>query len=1142
MIREQTISVKINKRLPRPIRIVVSLLMVQLMPLAGCGPGREPAPAVPPLPEKAMLGFAQLTPPVAKPVNPPDAKALPARTEKLVAEAEKLLAAKDFSAAVEKLERAAGFAPGNPRIRRQLGLTYAALANPGKAEDNLRRAVKVAPDDLEAQLLLGHFAAAEKQTHKAILSLRTAMKCSGAAAQEPLAAEALLLLGNLLYKEGYWTASLECFDRLHQWIDSHGQDYMTRAKLSKIVLRPERLLKLRGSLLVALRRPAEAVELLGRAHDRDRSDPGTTGLLFKALLTSGKHGEAESLLLEVARDPAQRVEISGLVDSLVHEYAARGKAEEALRFLVGLLAARSEFTGQVRRGVGAVAGRLKAGYERKFAEEADLAAPAGRYAWQYVAGQLAEARGNAPLAMKLYDRAIDAKDDFYPAYEALLNMHLAGGRYPDADRIVERVRKLAPEGYYRYYLKGKVRFARGRVREAVDALQQARERNQQHIPTLLLLADGYDRLGRSDDAVRALMTAVNYRHGDPESYGRLVRLYVGLGLYKNARAAIMQLLRRRPNSIQGRIWLAEVLLLSGRGDQAGEIAAQLSRQAANHPGVEVLSIRLKLLSPERMPARGEVADAAARLEKILRNNPDYETAAMMLGEALAKLGRNADALKVWQDLYLSSLRRPDVAQAYAAALVRADRCPEAAKVLEDLLAAQPAERQTFQMTMDVLEQLKQFDRAASLVEEHASNAESDEQKTMYRTRLLALYEKAKAYDKAQKLLDDWSAEPGLKESFVVRLRAGKIGLYGQAGKYDQAVEVASKLIQRYPEADQLRQVLIGALVDAKQYDRAQALLDEWIAGKTGKSVRMFRTLKLFSYARAEKFDEAQALASTWIEEAPQNRKPRELIISVLIEGEQYARALKLVDGWIAELAATAQPAATQPATQSTRPAKPPELLAWCRETALGLLMMQGDYEAALKRAENYIKDEPDNVSLLNTKSSCLTELGRADEAQAVLEKTLSLKADDPGTNNNLGYMYADSGIKLARAESMIRKAIAARPNAIAFMDSLGWVLYKQGGLARAGRQFEDILERIRTDEMGYPVIYDHAGDAYYRLGWKDKAVELWRKALDSAKEQKQATLEVRKVVTETPGKIKAVESNRKAKVAPLGEGVKSESK
>ena len=71
-------------------------------------------------------------------------------------------------------------------------------------------------------------------------------------------------------------------------------------------------------------------------------------------------------------------------------------------------------------------------------------------------------------------------------------------------------------------------------------------------------------------------------------------------------------------------------------------------------------------------------------------------------------------------------------------------------------------------------------------------------------------------------------------------------------------------------------------------------------------------------------------------------------------------------------------------------------------------------------------------------------LGDFSKGEAELETLLQRNPDEAGVNNDLGYLYADQGKNLEKAEAMIRKALREEPKNAAYLDSLGWVLFKRG--------------------------------------------------------------------------------------------------
>ncbi|MGH7227385.1 MAG: tetratricopeptide repeat protein, partial [Gemmataceae bacterium] len=132
-----------------------------------------------------------------------------------------------------------------------------------------------------------------------------------------------------------------------------------------------------------------------------------------------------------------------------------------------------------------------------------------------------------------------------------------------------------------------------------------------------------------------------------------------------------------------------------------------------------------------------------------------------------------------------------------------------------------------------------------------------------------------------------------------------------------------------------------------------------------------------------------------------------------------------------------------------------------------------------------------------------------DKAEELLLLILKDDPDDATANNDLGYLWADQNKKLEEAEKRIRRALeldrrqrnsltrvgldSDRDNA-AFVDSLGWVLFRKGDWNGARRELEKAHSLPNGDDD--PVVWDHLGDVYFRLKEVDKAGGAWRKAIE----------------------------------------------
>jgi len=113
------------------------------------------------------------------------------------------------------------------------------------------------------------------------------------------------------------------------------------------------------------------------------------------------------------------------------------------------------------------------------------------------------------------------------------------------------------------------------------------------------------------------------------------------------------------------------------------------------------------------------------------------------------------------------------------------------------------------------------------------------------------------------------------------------------------------------------------------------------------------------------------------------------------------------------------------------------------------------------------------------------------KADADFHRALELSPDQPFVLNYLGYSYADMGHHLTEAREMIERASERRPNDGAIIDSLGWVMYRQGDSKSAVKTLERAVELEPEDST----INGHLGDAYWAAGRKVEAQYQWRRAL-----------------------------------------------
>jgi len=148
-------------------------------------------------------------------------------------------------------------------------------------------------------------------------------------------------------------------------------------------------------------------------------------------------------------------------------------------------------------------------------------------------------------------------------------------------------------------------------------------------------------------------------------------------------------------------------------------------------------------------------------------------------------------------------------------------------------------------------------------------------------------------------------------------------------------------------------------------------------------------------------------------------------------------------------------------------------------------------------------------------SGVYVEMNDVNKAAGQLKALLEKHPDNPTFLNDLGYIWADRGMNLAESEKMIRKAItldrknrkkenpALKPEEDkdnpAYLDSLGWVLHKQG----KSKKPKPTPPKPAKEREGRSIeVYDHLADVHLALGEKDKALAVWKKAVESAGKSK----------------------------------------
>jgi len=128
-------------------------------------------------------------------------------------------------------------------------------------------------------------------------------------------------------------------------------------------------------------------------------------------------------------------------------------------------------------------------------------------------------------------------------------------------------------------------------------------------------------------------------------------------------------------------------------------------------------------------------------------------------------------------------------------------------------------------------------------------------------------------------------------------------------------------------------------------------------------------------------------------------------------------------------------------------------------------------------------------------ATALEEKGQRADGMSVALKLLEQDPHDAMMLNFIGYVWADEGRSLDKAQAMIEEALKQKPDDGFILDSMGWVMFKRGRYAEAARYMERALLMYGDD----PIINTHMGDIQCALGNVDRALDYYLKARVNAK-------------------------------------------
>ena len=155
-----------------------------------------------------------------------------------------------------------------------------------------------------------------------------------------------------------------------------------------------------------------------------------------------------------------------------------------------------------------------------------------------------------------------------------------------------------------------------------------------------------------------------------------------------------------------------------------------------------------------------------------------------------------------------------------------------------------------------------------------------------------------------------------------------------------------------------------------------------------------------------------------------------------------------------------------------------------------LYFAQGQEDKALTQFERVIALDPKNTGALYIVGSCYLDRHRRKEAVDLFKRCIAQDPMEDGCLNSLSYIYAEDGVELDEALSLVNRALEIQPDYAAYLDTRGWVYYRKGMYVEALKEISRAAELVED-----PTIEEHLGDVSFKLNHFEAAQEYWKKSL-----------------------------------------------
>ena len=494
-----------------------------------------------------------------------------------------------------------------------------------------------------------------------------------------------------------------------------------------------------------------------------------------------------------------------------------------------------------------------------------------------------------------------------------------------------------------------------------------------------------------------------------------------------------EICRLDPSDTESALWLARLYRLQNSHDKAEEVLrGMLKSDAENEPAVEQLT--------QLLLDQGKSAEAVSLLEGIVQRGTASAALLDLLGDAYTQTKELAKAEKAYRKAVELEPSEISHLRGLGQTLLAEGKYKDALGVYQRLAESEPDDPDAYLRLAQIYRELRQLDQAEENLLKARQRAPGSVE-VIYNEAML--YESQGRFEDAIRVLSD--AVSGIrKQTGAASSQRALAILYQQLGQLYREVQNYQAAVYNFQEMQRLGD---------EEDHRARLLILE-------------------TYRAAKNMPKALEMAKAALEKYPGDPAIRASQAMLLGENGQTDEAVKILRGLLSG-------AETD------------------RDTYLNIAQVYErgrrfkEAEEAAHQAELLPGTPRDNEMVWFLLGAIYERQKQYDRAEILFKKVLAINPRNAMVLNYYGYMLGDLGIRLDEARALVQRALDEEPYNGAYLDSLGWVYFKENKLTQAEAMLRKAIERESHD----PTIHSHLGDIYFRSGRRDLAAAEWEKSL-----------------------------------------------